>query len=119
MFFFVSGPDRDPNLEIPYNLTAVLGEDAYLSCRYLGEKEIERAQWKRQIKSKRLRLAGFSNGEPFSRDDFSNPASLTNLTVKMKVSSVEVEGQYICEFETEEEGFSESLFLTVVGKPSQ
>ncbi|XP_031153452.1 synaptogenesis protein syg-2 isoform X2 [Sander lucioperca] len=109
--------DRDPNLEIPYNLTAVLGEDAYLSCRYLGEKEIERAQWKRQIKSKRLRLAGFSNGEPFSRDDFSNPASLTNLTVKMKVSSVEVEGQYICEFETEEEGFSESLFLTVVARP--
>ncbi|TDH14643.1 hypothetical protein EPR50_G00022540 [Perca flavescens] len=114
--------DGDPNLEIPHNLTAVLGEDAYLSCRYLGENEIVSAQWKRQInskiQSKRLRLAGFSNGEPFSRHlDISNPASPTNLTVKMKVSSVEVEGQYICEFETDEENFSESLFLTVVARP--
>ncbi|XP_032358293.1 uncharacterized protein si:ch211-149e23.4 [Etheostoma spectabile] len=110
--------DRDPNLEIPHNLTAVLGEDAYLSCRYLGEHEILSAQWKRQINSmKSKRLAGFTDGKPFGRNDFSNPASPTNLTVKINVSSVEVEGQYICEFKTEEDDISDSLFLTVVARP--
>ncbi|XP_034722585.1 uncharacterized protein si:ch211-149e23.4 isoform X1 [Etheostoma cragini] len=110
--------DRDPNLEIPHNLTAVLGEDAYLSCRYLGEHEILSAQWKRQINSiKSKRLAGFTDGKPFGRSDFSKPASPTNLTVQINVSSVEVEGQYICEFKTEEDDISDSLFLTVVARP--
>ena len=107
-----------PILEITRNVTGVLGEDVYLGCRYLGDSEIESAEWKRQMNSKvkSKRLAGFANGRPFSRDDFSEPDSLTNLTVKMNVSSVEVEGEYICEFESEEEYYSDSVFLTVVGK---
>lgn len=103
------------------NITAVLGEDVYLSCTYVGESEIQDAEWKRQINSKMKskRLAGFFNGEPFSRDGISKPDSLTNLTVKMKVSSVEVEGEYICEFEAQEEPYYGSVHLTVVGKSIQ
>lgn len=116
----VSCPGGESILEITKNVTAVLGEDMYLSCRYLGESDIKNAQWKHQLKSKvkSKRMAGFTNGEPFSRNGFSDPDSVTNLTVKMSVSSVEVEGEYICEFETEEEDYSDSLFLTVVGKPT-
>nr|XP_040047238.1 uncharacterized protein si:ch211-149e23.4 [Gasterosteus aculeatus aculeatus] len=101
------------------NITAVLGEDVYLSCTYVGESEIQDAEWKRQINSKMKskRLAGFFNGEPFSRDGISKPDSLTNLTVKMKVSSVEVEGEYICEFEAQEEPYYGSVHLTVVARP--
>lgn len=106
-------------LEITHNITAVLGEVVYLSCRYLGKSDIQGAEWKRQINSKikSKGLAGFSNRGPFSRHGFSDPDSLTNLTVQMRVSSVEVEGEYICEFESEEGYFSDSAFVTVVGKP--
>lgn len=115
----VSGPDGEPILEITQNVTAVLGEGVYLGCRYLGKSEIVSAVWKRQINSKvkSKGLAGFSNGEPFSRNGFSDPESLTNLTVKMNVSNVGVEGEYNCEFESKEEYYSDSVFLTVVGKP--
>ncbi|XP_034405011.1 uncharacterized protein si:ch211-149e23.4 isoform X2 [Cyclopterus lumpus] len=106
-------------LEITHNITAVLGEDVYLSCSYLGESEIQSAEWKRQINSKitSKRLAGFFNGKPFSRDNISKPESLTNLTVKMKVSNVEAEGEYICEFESEENQYSDRVYLTVVARP--
>ncbi|XP_059187195.1 uncharacterized protein si:ch211-149e23.4 [Centropristis striata] len=115
----ILGAGGEPLLEITHNITAVLGEDVYLSCRYLGESEIQSAEWKRhgnsRIKSKRL--AGFFNGKPFGRDDFSKPDSLTNLTVRTKVSSVEAEGEYSCEFASELEYYSDSVFLTVVARP--
>lgn len=121
MCLCVSGPDGEQIIEITRNITAVLGEDVYLRCRYLGESEIQRAQWKRQFNSrvKSKRLAGFSNGHPYSREDFTHPDSVTNLTVRMNVSSMEVEGEYICEFESEEEDYFDSVFVTVVGKPRQ
>lgn len=114
----VSGPAGEPILEVSQNITAVLGEDVYLSCRYLGESKIQDAEWKRQINSKvkSKRLAGFAHGVSFGRNGFSEPESVTNLTVKMNVSSVEVEGEYTCEFESEEEYYSSNVFLTVVGK---
>lgn len=117
----VSHPGGEPILEITKNVTAVLGEDVYLSCRYPGENDIENAAWKRQINSKvkSKRLAGFRNGKLFNGSGFSLPDSVTNLTVRMSVSSVAVEGEYICEFETEEGDYSDSVFLTVVGKPTQ
>ncbi|XP_070685452.1 uncharacterized protein [Pempheris klunzingeri] len=102
------------------HITAVLGEDVYLSCRYLGQDEIQSAEWKRLIKanSKVKRLAGFKHGEPFSRNiDFSEPDSLTNLTVKMRVSSVEAEGEYICEFQSEDEDYSNKVFVIVLAQP--
>lgn len=98
--------------EVGYNLTAVLGEDVYLTCRYFGESEILNSKWRRQSK----KLAGFSSTKPFSHQGFSEPDSVTNLTVKMDVFSVEAEGKYICEFETEDEYFSSGVLLTVIGK---
>lgn len=121
LLFCISGPGVEPIIEITHNITAFLGEDVYLGCRYLGESEIQSADWKFKSKIKYKRLAGFVYGKVFNRDGFSEPDSLTNLTVKMNVSSVEVEGEYICEFsfEDEDEDCHDSTFLTVVGKPSQ
>ncbi|CAK6966738.1 uncharacterized protein si:ch211-149e23.4 isoform X1 [Scomber scombrus] len=110
-------------LEITHNVTGVLGEEVYLNCSYLGESEITTSQWKRQIitnsKVKARRLVGFNadNMVFCNYDSFSLPYSRTNLTVKMMVSSVEAEGVYICEFESNEEDFSDSVTLTVVARP--
>ena len=108
-------------LEVQQNITAVLGEDAYLSCRYLGSGEVESALWKRQHNSKfKTRLAGYRFGKPFSHvEGFSEPVSATNLTVKMNVSSVQDEGEYECEVVTDAADYTELVFLTVVGKTSQ
>lgn len=116
-----SGLDGEPLVEITHNVTAVLGEVVYLGCRYLGQSEILNAKWIRQINSKvkSKGLSGFLNGQPFSRNDFSEPDSVTNLTVKMTVSSVDVGGEYICEFESEEGYFSDQAFVTVVGELSR
>ncbi|XP_074496622.1 uncharacterized protein LOC141770688 [Sebastes fasciatus] len=115
----ILGPGVEPIIEITHNITAFLGEDVYLGCRYLGESEIQSADWKFKSKIKYKRLAGFVYGKVFNRDGFSEPDSLTNLTVKMNVSSVEVEGEYICEFsfEDEDEDCHDSTFLTVVARP--
>lgn len=121
VLLFVSDTDDEPDLEITRNVTAVLGEVAYLGCRYLGEEPVQKAEWKRKSNSKvkSTRLAGFQNGQAFKRDNFSEPDSITNLTVRMWVSSVDLEGEYTCEFETEEEDISDKAFVTVVGKSSQ
>lgn len=114
----VSDPGGDPIFEITHNVTAVLGEDVHLVCAYRGDSEISGAEWTRRINSKRKSkgLAGFENGIPYGRNGFSAPGSMTNLTVRMEVLSVDAEGEYVCEFETEEEYFSNSVFLSVVGK---
>ncbi|XP_034460739.1 uncharacterized protein si:ch211-149e23.4 [Hippoglossus hippoglossus] len=106
-------------IEIKQNVTAVLGEVVYLSCRYLGDSAILSAKWIRQINSKvkSKGLAGFSNGQPFNRGDFLEPESVTNLTVQMKVSNVDVEGEYICEFEDEEASYTDRAFVTVLARP--
>lgn len=106
-------------VEVIQNVTAFLGEDVILSCRYLGEEsDIQSAGWKRQLSSKSTfkRLAGFINGKPFGRNGFSEPASVANLTVVTNVSSVDVEGEYKCQFVCEENDYSFSVFITVVGK---
>ncbi|XP_067364628.1 uncharacterized protein si:ch211-149e23.4 isoform X2 [Channa argus] len=106
-------------IEISPNITAVLGEDMYLSCRYVGERELERADWYRHInsKAKSKGLERIKKRGPFSRADFSGPDSLNNLTLKMNVHSVDLEGEYICQFETEERIVSDSTFVTVVAQP--
>lgn len=99
-------------------MTAVLGEDVHLICAYRGDGEILGAEWTRRINSNRKSkgLAGFENGIPYGRNGFSEPGSITNLTVWMEVLSVDAEGEYICEFESEEEYYSNSVFLSVVGE---
>lgn len=106
------------NFEIFPNITAVLGEDVVLICVYRGASKIFSAMWTRQITSKvkSKGLAGVKNMIPYGRNGFSEPGSMTNLTVRMKVLSVDVEGEYICEFEAEEEYYSNKVFLSVVGK---
>ncbi|XP_030251004.1 uncharacterized protein LOC115568074 isoform X2 [Sparus aurata] len=105
-------------LEVQQNITAVLGEEAYLSCRYLGSDDVESAMWKRQHKSKfKTRLAGYRSGKPFSQEGFSEPVSATNITVKMNVSKLEDEGEYECEVVTAEVDYTEYVFLTVVVRP--
>ena len=119
MLLCVSGPGGEPTLEITHNITAVLGEDVYLGCRFLGESEILRAEWKRQTKTTSKRLAGFNIKGSFGRDGFSVPDSITNLSVKVNVSSVDMEGEYICVFESGDEDYFDKAFITVVGKPIQ
>lgn len=110
--------EEDPIFEISRNVTAVLGEDALLVCVYRGNSEIFGADWRRQINSKvkSKGLAGFKNKAPYGRNGFSEPDSMTNLTVRVQVQSLDAEGEYTCEFELEEEYYSNSIFLSVVGK---
>lgn len=106
-------------VEVMQNVTAFLGEGVILSCRYLGEEsDIQSAEWQRQLRSKSTskRLAGFLNGRPFGRNGFSEPASVANLTVVTNVTSVDLEGEYTCQFACEEDSYSRSVFITVVGK---
>lgn len=114
----VLGPGGDPIFEIYHNVTAVLGEDVALICAYRGDSKIVDAEWTRRINSKRKSkgLAGFENGIPYGRNGFSAPGSMTNLTLRMEVLSVDAEGEYMCEFESEEEYYSTSVFLSIVGK---
>lgn len=120
VLFCVSGLDEEQHIDIIKNITGFLGEAVYLRCRYQGKDEIIGAQWKRQINSNVKKLAGFaSNGVPYSFNDFEKPDSITNLTAKMIVSTVEAEGEYICEFETVGVYYSDIVFLTVLGKSSQ
>lgn len=85
---------------------------------YRGDGEIFGAEWRRRVSSnvRSKGLAGFKNGIPYSRNGFSEPGSMTNLTVRMKVLGVEAEGEYICEFESDEEYYSNSVFLSVLGE---
>ncbi|XP_071352296.1 uncharacterized protein [Trachinotus anak] len=110
---------EDSALQITRNVNAVLGEVMYLSCRYLGDRKIQKAEWKRKIssKAKSKGLTGYENGQPFTRSYFSEPDSITNLTVSMLVSSVDVEGEYICEVETDTEDFSDTVIVTVSARP--
>lgn len=89
-----------------------------LICVYRGDSEILGAEWTRRINSQRKSkgLAGFENKIPYGRNGFSEPASMSNLTVRLEVLSVDAEGEYVCQFETEEEYYSNSVFLSVVGK---
>ncbi|XP_029372764.1 uncharacterized protein LOC115052654 isoform X2 [Echeneis naucrates] len=113
------GPGEEPAPVIAESVTAVLGEVTYLRCRYLGNAPVEKAEWKRKInsKTKSKGFAGFRNGQLYRSGNFSKPDSATNLTVSMWVSSVDVEGEYICEFETDTGEFSENAYVTVVARP--
>ncbi|XP_054901446.1 uncharacterized protein si:ch211-149e23.4 [Poeciliopsis prolifica] len=117
----IQGSGEEPATVIAHNATGVLGEDVYLRCEYLGAGQIQKAEWKLKLNSqnKFRRLVRFSqpNQKPFTREDFSEPASLKNLTVRMRVSSVEAEGEYMCEFENEEENSFSIIFVTVLAKP--
>ncbi|KAL0973178.1 hypothetical protein UPYG_G00199960 [Umbra pygmaea] len=114
----MSGIETDIEIENP--VTGILGEDIFLRCLYLGENDITDASWRRlDIRTKRMKkLTGYKNTGPFTNDpEFSVPASPTNLTVKVRVSSLEAQGMYTCVFATDEEEITKSMFLTVLAQP--
>ncbi|XP_038817698.1 uncharacterized protein LOC120018552 [Salvelinus namaycush] len=111
----------EEDMEIDRNVTGILGEDVFLRCQYLGQNDITDASWKRpdsRMKRSMKKLTGYKNNKTFSKDpDFSAPASPTNLTVKMRVSTLEAQGEYTCVFATDEEEITNSMFLTVLARP--
>ncbi|XP_071213413.1 CD166 antigen isoform X2 [Salvelinus alpinus] len=113
--------DMEEDMEIDRNVTGILGEDVFLRCQYLGQNDITDASWKRpdsRMKQSMKKLTGYKNNKTFSKDpDFSAPASPTNLTVKMRVSTLEAQGEYTCVFATDEEEITNSMFLTVLARP--
>ncbi|KAK6296723.1 hypothetical protein J4Q44_G00328650 [Coregonus suidteri] len=113
--------DMEEDMEIDHNVTGILGEDVFLRCQYLGQNDITDASWKRpdsRMKRSMKKLTGYKNNKAFSKDsDFSAPASPTNLTVKMRVSTLEAQGEYTCVFATDEEEITNSMFLTVLARP--
>ncbi|KAK1786014.1 hypothetical protein P4O66_017557 [Electrophorus voltai] len=104
---------------IETHVTGVLGEDVYLNCQYTGKDEIEYSSWNRMDSSKSsTRMAGFKYGRiSFSKESFSSPASITNLTVKVHLDSLDMEGHYACVFSSDDWEWKESLFLTVLAQP--
>ncbi|XP_029922105.1 uncharacterized protein LOC115369615 [Myripristis murdjan] len=111
---------EEAEVETVRSITALLGDEVYLSCIYLGENEISGAHWKRQSNSKKkmMRLAGFNGDRPYSFDpNFSEPASRTNLTCKVNISSVEAEGEYTCVFDSDEYEIIGKTTVTVVAQP--
>ncbi|XP_064830924.1 uncharacterized protein LOC135546431 isoform X2 [Oncorhynchus masou masou] len=113
--------DMEEDMEIDRNVTGILGEDIFLRCQYLGQNDITDASWKRpdsRMKRSMKKLTGYKNNKAFSKDpDFSTPASPTNLTVKMRVSTLEAQGEYTCVFASDEEEITNSMFLTVLARP--
>ncbi|XP_060799702.1 uncharacterized protein si:ch211-149e23.4 isoform X2 [Neoarius graeffei] len=106
------------DITIDHNVTGVLGEEVYLHCLYSGKHHISDSSWKRLDSGNRAKMmAGYKNGKPFAKDNFSIPASHTNLTVKVSINSLEIEGQYICVFSTDEEEMMYNLFLSVIAQP--
>lgn len=99
-------------------VTGVLGEDVHLQCFYSGTQDITDSSWKhldvRKLRAKMV--AGFKSGKPFTRkDSFSTPASQTNLTVKVNLNSLELEGEYSCVFSSNEDEILDTLSLKILG----
>ncbi|KAF5893033.1 poliovirus receptor-like, partial [Clarias magur] len=104
---------------IDNNVTGILGEEVHLHCLYSGIHNISFSSWSRLSSETRLwAMAGYKNGKPFTKDNFFIPASHTNLTVKVNINSLEVEGNYACVFRTEDdEEFRDKLLLKVIARP--
>ncbi|KAI4894049.1 hypothetical protein NFI96_024553 [Prochilodus magdalenae] len=65
-----------------------------------------------------MKMTGYKyDGRPFSMPGFSTPVSLTNLTVNVKISSLDMEGKYACSFSSDYSEIKDTMFLTVVARP--
>ncbi|KAL7848561.1 hypothetical protein SRHO_G00201840 [Serrasalmus rhombeus] len=106
------------NIVHEQNVTGVLGEEVYLHCLYKGPNDIIYSSWKRPETTSEKKIAGYKHdGNPFNKDGFSTPASKTNLTVKVGINSLDMEGCYMCSFGSDEEEIKETTFLTVIARP--
>ncbi|XP_051966227.1 uncharacterized protein LOC127631877 [Xyrauchen texanus] len=100
-------------------VTGILGEEVYLHCLYTGQSEILLSSWNRLDSSNfAKKMAGYKfNKISFKRENFDVPASVTNLTVKMNVTSLDVEGEYTCVFNSDEDETKDNMFLKVIARP--
>ncbi|XP_036414897.1 uncharacterized protein si:ch211-149e23.4 [Colossoma macropomum] len=107
------------NIVLEQNVTGVLGEEVYLRCLYKGPNNITYSSWNRlESSTNEKKMAGYRHGgKPFRKDSFSTPASITNLTVKVAIDSLDMEGRYTCAFSSDEEEIKETMFLTVIARP--
>ncbi|KAL6470882.1 hypothetical protein MHYP_G00195320 [Metynnis hypsauchen] len=106
------------NIVLEQNVTGVLGEEVYLHCLYKGPNGITYSSWNRLVTTSEKKMAGYRyHGMPFNKDSFSTPASITNLTVKVGIDSLDMEGLYTCSFSSDEEEIKEAMFLTVIARP--
>lgn len=99
-------------------VTGILGEEVYLRCLYTGQSSILFSSWNRiDSTNKAKKMAGYkSSVDSFKRENFGNPASNTNLTVKVNVTSFDQEGEYTCVFDSDEDETKDTMFLSVIGE---
>ncbi|KAJ8280161.1 hypothetical protein GJAV_G00051260 [Gymnothorax javanicus] len=107
----------DGEVEVERNVTGILGEEVFLRCQYRGQEEVFMSSWVAREAHKKKRLAGYLPQPLVIHGDFSLPVSLSNLTVSMRVSSLEAEREYWCIFNTLEDTVEENIFLTVLARP--
>ncbi|XP_051719123.1 uncharacterized protein si:ch211-149e23.4 isoform X2 [Ctenopharyngodon idella] len=62
-------------------------------------------------------MAGYNQLTPFKRENFDIPASPKNLTVKLNVTSLDLEGEYTCVINTVEDELKDTMFLRVIARP--
>ncbi|XP_050985026.1 uncharacterized protein si:ch211-149e23.4 isoform X2 [Labeo rohita] len=107
------------DLVLDQTVTGILGEEVYLRCLYTGQSEISFSSWNRFDSTKKAKkMAGYkAGGNSFKRENFDVPASSTNLTVKVNVTSFDQEGEYTCVFDSDEHEIKDTVFLSVVARP--
>ncbi|XP_051521924.1 uncharacterized protein si:ch211-149e23.4 isoform X2 [Myxocyprinus asiaticus] len=100
-------------------VTGILGEEVYLHCLYTGQSKIMFSSWNRLDSSKSAKkMAGYKyNNIPFNRENFDIPASVTNLTVKLNVTSLDVEGEYTCVFNSDDDETKDNMLLKIIARP--
>ncbi|KAK9961891.1 hypothetical protein ABG768_007289 [Culter alburnus] len=111
--------DSEPrHLVLNQTVTGILGEEVYLHCLYTGQMDILFSSWNRLDSSKRSKkMAGYIHLTPFNRENFDIPASPKNLTVKLNVTSLDLEGEYTCVINTVEDEVKDTMFLRVIARP--
>ncbi|XP_077065001.1 uncharacterized protein LOC143716366 isoform X1 [Siphateles boraxobius] len=107
------------DLVLSQTVTGILGGEVYLHCLYTGQSKILYSSWNRLDSSKRSKkMVGYhQNKKPFNRENFDIPASLTNLTVKINVTSLDLEGEYACIFNSDEDEIKDTMFFSVIARP--
>ncbi|ROL49949.1 Nectin-1 [Anabarilius grahami] len=106
------------HLVLNQTVTGILGEEVYLHCLYTGQIEIMFSSWNRLDSSKRSKkMAGYNQLTPFNRENFDIPASPKNLTVKLNVTSLDLEGDYTCVINTVDDEVKDTVFLRVIAPP--
>ncbi|XP_043115284.1 uncharacterized protein si:ch211-149e23.4 isoform X3 [Puntigrus tetrazona] len=108
------------DLVLDQTVTGILGEEVYLRCLYTGQSSITISSWNRiDSTNKAKKMAGYAfGGKPYKRDkNFDIPTSVSNLTVKLNVTSFDQEGEYTCVFDSDDYETKDTLFLSVIARP--